>query len=103
MQNLPPWVIPASLLGATLVNWLLAHLHKHTMTDTERADLLTTIAGDAAAVISAAYPTKPWAELVNLVIQRLLTAKALPTKSRVALENAATKALTDLGRSPNGH
>ncbi len=95
-----PWIIPAVALGTTLVNWALAYLHKHTMTHAERATLLTTLAQDAAAVIVAAFPGKPWADLVNLIIQRLLGMPGVPTQNRQALEGAASSALLRMGKAP---
>lgn len=96
------WILPAALLGATIINAVLAHFRKHTLTDPERAALLTQLAQDAAAVLSAAFPTKPWAELVTMIVQRLLATPGVPTQSKQALEGAASAALIRLGKSPNG-
>lgn len=101
MTTMQPWILPAAGLAVTVLNWVLAHLHKHTMTDTERAALLRELAEGAAAVVSAAWPNKPWSELVNLIVQRLLNAPGVPTRSQAALEQAATAALLKLGRTPN--
>lgn len=95
-----PWILPAVALGTTIVNWALAYFHKHTLTDAERAALLTTLAQDTAAMIVAAFPGKPWADLVNLIIQRLLGMPGVPTQNRQALEGAASSALMRMGKVP---
>ena len=96
------WILPAALLGATIINAILAHYRRHALTDPERAALLTQLAQDAAAVLSAAFPGKPWAELVAMIVQRLLATPGVPTQSKQALESAASAALVRMGKSPNG-
>ena len=97
-----PWIVPAALLGATALHAFLEHLRKHDPTDIERAALLDQLAQGAAAVIVALFPGKPWAELVALVVQRILNAPGVPTRSKQAVENAASAALVRLGKAPSG-
>jgi len=95
-----PWILPAALLASTIVHALFAHWRSKSMTDQERAALLAQLAQDSAAVVTAAYPGKPWADLLTQVVQRLLAAPGVPTQSRQALEGAASAALMRLGKSP---
>ena len=98
MQNAQGWILPA--IGIVTAVWAFFQHRSTKPTDAERADLLRTLAEDAAAVIVALYPTKPWAELVNMVVQRLLAMPGVPTKNTSALEGAAATALTVLGKAP---
>lgn len=87
--------------AAVIVGGLLVHVLK-TPKDHERAALLAAIANEAAAWVAAHYPDKPWAELLEAVVQRIAAAAGLPTKNATAIENAAAAALTRLGRAPAG-
>ena len=97
---MPNWLTPAFLLGTVIVHGVLAWIHKTKLSDADRAALLTQLAQDAAAFVVAAYPGKPWADLVNLIVQRLLAGSGTPTQSTQALENAASAALTRMGKAP---
>ena len=87
-------------LLATAVGAWLAHRIKNP-TDMDRATLLSRMAAEAAALIVSLYPSKPWAELLTMVVQRMSAAAGIPTKSAQAIENAAAHALTMLGKNPN--
>ncbi len=93
------WLGPlVGLLATGLGAWIGKRII--TPKDHERAALLDTIAAGAASYIAGAYPGKPWAELVQLVIQRISTAAGLPTTNSTAIENAAALALARLGKGP---
>ncbi len=95
------WIHPAIELVATAVGaWLLHRLRKPS--DHQRAELLALIAKESAAFLVAMYPSKPWAELLQLLVQRIAAAAGLPTKNAQAIENAAASALRELGKSPDG-
>lgn len=97
--------LPANLLqqlleaAAVVVGGLLVHAIK-TPKAHERAAVLSAIANEAAAWIVAHYPDKPWAELLEAVVQRIATAAGLSTRNATAIENAAAAALTRLGKAP---
>lgn len=93
------WIQPAIELLATAVGgWLLHRISKPS--DRARAELLALIAKDSVAFILAMYPNKPWAELLQLAVQRIAAAAGLPTKNQQAIENAAIAALRDHGVIP---
>jgi len=94
------WILPAIGLFGTLWAWFRHRDSKPT--DAERAALLRSLAEDAAAVILAAFPGKPWAEYVKLIVQRLLAMPGVPTKNAAALEGAANTALVRLQATAKG-
>ncbi len=96
---MPNWLLPAVGLLFTAVH-AVTQWHNAKPTDAERAALLNDLADGAAAFVISAWPKKPWADLVAEVIKRLAQAKSVPTKSTLALENAANAALIRLGVAP---
>lgn len=101
MPPISNWILPAAVLVSTVVHALFAW-HRNKPSDADRAGLLAQIAQDAAAFVLAAFPNKPWAELLNSVVQRILSLPGVPTSNTTAIENAAAAALVRLGKSPNG-
>lgn len=94
------WIQPAIELFATaLGGWLLHRISKPR--DHDRAALLALIAKDVAAFVVSMFPNKTWAELLQLVVQRIAASAGLPTKNAQAIENAAAAALIALGKAPN--
>jgi len=88
------------LIATGVGAWLVRQLKKPS--DLERAHLLEKIATDAAALIVAMYPGKPWAELLQLVIQQISTAAGLSTRNAQAIQRAAASALAELVEAPGG-
>lgn len=97
--------IPTNLLqqiletAAIVVGGLLVHAIR-TPKDHDRAALLAEIANAAAAWVVAHNPGKPWAEILEAVVQRIAAAAGLPTRNATAIENAAALALTRMGVQP---
>ena len=100
MTHVQDWIGPALVLFTAVYGWFK---HKDTKpTDAERAALLTQLAEDAAAVVLAAFPGKPWAEYVNMIVQRLLALPGVPTKNAAALESAANAAILKVSPAIRG-
>ena len=88
---LAPLVVPATILGA-------AWLHKAVSaspTDLERAQHLSRMATDAAALVVSINPSSSRAELLRQVVNMLASATATPTDNADALNRAAAGALTE--------
>lgn len=100
MQEIPSWFLPAVLLASTAVHAILSWRHNRP-SDGQRAALLGQIAQDAAAFVVAAWPNKPWAELLAEVVKRVLTLPSTPTQNTQAIENAAAAALARMGKVPS--
>ncbi len=95
MDWLKELVGPLVGLVATGVGaWIVRQLKKPS--DLERAQLLEAIATDAAALVVTLYPGRPWAELLQLVIQQISTAAGLSTRNAQAIQRAAASALSQL-------
>lgn len=100
MNTLPNWILPAAVLVSTIIHGIFAW-RRNKPTDADRAALLAQIAQDAAAFVIAAFPGKPWAELLAEIVRRMLALPGIPTRNAQAIENAASAALMKLGKSPN--
>lgn len=85
-------------LIALVILAIIAHAVK-TPKDAERAVLLTTLAESAAAVAVNYAPNDSWSSLLAEVVRRIKDESTLPTTNHTKIENAATAALTKLGRS----
>jgi|APFre7841882630_1041343.scaffolds.fasta_scaffold324599_1 hypothetical protein len=95
------WLGPLIGVLATLVGSWYAH-RIVTPKDHERAALLETIARGAAALVVSLNPGKPWAALLELVIQQIMSAPGVPTANQQAIQRAAAEALTRVaGVAPN--
>jgi hypothetical protein len=68
--------------------------------DHEKAQLLATIAADAAALVVAVNPTLAWGDLLEKVVKAISAAAGVPTTNQQAIERAAASALTALGKNP---
>lgn len=94
------WLQPAlEALALAAGTWIASRILKPK--DHERAALLARIAGAAAAYVVSLNPNRPWAELLKLVVERVASAAGVPTKSSLAIENAAAQALLELGKAPD--
>jgi hypothetical protein len=85
-------------IGVALIGWLGHRFLKPK--DHQRAALLAAIARGAAALVISLNPTAKWAELLKQVVDRILSAPSVPTRSKDAIERAAAAALADLGKAP---
>lgn len=68
-----------------------------------RATLLRVIAQDAAALAVALNPNAPWTQLLDNVVQQIVTASGTPTTNQAAIQRAAAQALAAMGRIPAGN
>mgnify|MGYP003385978914 CR=1 FL=1 len=93
------WLGPVVGLVATLVGSFFAHRITKP-SDADRASLLAQLAHDAAAAVVAIYPNKPWADLLQMVVQRISEGAGVPTKNAAAIEKAAAGALAAHGKLP---
>jgi len=91
------WV---GLIGGLALG-LLA-LRFKTPTSSDRAQLLTKIIEDTAALVVNMTPRATWAQLLKDVVAQALTVSSLPTKNKAAIERAAAAALVKLGKSNPG-
>lgn len=91
LPSLDVWTYALQAVG-TIVGTVLA-LRIIKPDDAKRAELLARIANDAAALVVAMYPTKPWADMLRLVIEAITKAAGVPTKNAAAIERAAASAL----------
>ena len=82
-------------LAATIIGGWLGHRFTSPKAHDIGA-LLTRIAEESAAVIFAANPNAPLADLVRDTINRIASAAGLPTQNAIAIENAATAAIVKL-------
>lgn len=91
------WNALAPLVGlaATIFGGWIGH-RIASPKDHERAELLTRIAEETAAVIYASNPTAAWTDLVRDTVARIAGAAGLPTNNTTAIQNAATAALLKL-------
>lgn len=100
VDALLPYLGPLIALAATsLGGWLLSRLTGHA-TALARAQALSLIASEAAAAVVALNPSASWAALLKDTVDRIANAAGLPTANRLAIENAASAALTTLGKNP---
>ena len=91
MSSPADWIAPAIVLMTAV--WGFFRHRDNKPTDAERANLLKTLAEDAAAFVLAAFPGKSWADLINMIVQRLLASPGVPTRNTQAVEGAASAAL----------
>jgi len=84
------------LLVIGLGSWFAARLVRPK--DHDRAEALSVIAHDGAALAVALNPKGGWATLLKQTVDQI--ADAAGTSSRVAIERAAAGALTALGKNP---
>jgi hypothetical protein len=95
--TLLPTLLPYALLGASA--WIARHLKKPS--DLQRAQLIATLARDAAIWAVKTYPGRSVPELVKLVVETLANQSGIPTTNTQALERAAHTAV-DAITSANG-
>jgi len=99
---MPNWVAPLIQILTPLLLGLIYHGVK-TPKDHERAQLLTTLAESAAAVVVNIVPAgTPWAQLLQQVVARIAAESTVPTDNQKKIENAATAALAKFGKTSNG-
>lgn len=97
---------PVLLLVATAVgSWLASKIaaaadHAKAL---DRAQLLSHIATDCAALVASLFPGKPWATLLEETVKAITRAAGVPTQNVVAIQNAAAGALMRLGKSPQAN
>lgn len=85
--------VAVPVLGA----WLIKKFK--TPTDLDRAQLLAHIAEAAAALVVNLNPKAPWAELLQQVVQQIVSAAGVPTTNQAAINRAAAAALVKLGKA----
>lgn len=95
-----PWPAITNFAALVIGGWIARGLNKTKAH--QRAELLSTIARGAAALIVNAYPGRTWAELLAATVQKILDAAGLPTADPHAVERAAAEALASLGVKSNG-
>ena len=97
---MPNWVSPLLQILVPILLGLIYHGVK-TPKDSERAQLLTTLAESAAAVVvNVVPPGTAWAQLLQQVIAKVAAESTVPTDNQKKIEAAAVTALTKLGKSP---
>lgn len=84
------------VLGAAIVHRI------KTPGDQERAQLLSQIANDAAALVVTSNPNAPFAQLLQQLVSQISQVSALPTGNGDAIRRAAAAALAAHGVKPTG-
>jgi hypothetical protein len=92
LASLTPMLTPLLQLVGVALGGLLAH-RIVTPTDHQRAQLLSQIANDAAALVVSKNPNMPAAQLLQQVIQAISNAAGVPTTNQDAIARAAAAAL----------
>jgi hypothetical protein len=87
-----------SLALAAVGAWIGSRIIKPT--DKQRAEHLSRIAVEAAALCVSLYPGRAWPELVKLVVDAITKAAGVPTTNAQAIERAAAAALLSVGVKP---
>lgn len=91
--------IPSIAAAALAVGGVLIHWIKKP-SDLERADLLSRLANEAAALILSSNPKAPYAQLLQQLVSHLSQAPAVPTDNGDAIKRAAAAALVAQGVKP---
>lgn len=65
-----------------------------------RAQILSVIAQDAAALVVSLNPTASWATLLEQTVKQIASAAGLPVTDQQAIQRAAASALSALGKLP---
>lgn len=89
---MPSWVQQIIETAALALGFWFTSRYK-TPTDKQRAELLSHIANDAAALIVTMMPGASWAVLLQALIAKLSGAAGLPTRNAEAIQQAAASAL----------
>lgn len=87
------------LITLFLAPWLLARLRHPN--DLQRAQVIEMIALGIAHQLVREFPTAPWAELVEMLVERLAESvpDGLKTKNTAVYERAASAALAKTGKA----
>ena len=75
-----------------LGGWIATRIKKPS--DKDRAEHLSLIAAEAAALVVSLYPNASWSDLLARVVAQIADAAGVPTGNSQAIQRAATAALS---------